>query len=704
MSSTSGRHQHAQAPAGKGQAELSGEHADDRAQARAILQAPLYVALGLCLGCAWYYSLPFEPALSGLAIASIITLIAYWRLRRMKLGRPWRILALIISGIVFGAFIAKVHTSIRPPAKMTRSIGPTPVEGWVTDVEPGANGNRLRLNVHAVAGEAIADTPRHIRLTHKLSLNVEPGRFVRCYAVLRPPPQPGLPGDYAFNRQAYFEGLEAVGYVQGRCRGGTAGVQQRYSDRLAMSVSKIRRGLAQHVRVAAGERAGGFAAALTSGDRSFMPQADVEALRNSGLAHLLAISGLHLGLVGGLVYFALRRSLSAWEWFALRVPVQKPAALVAILSTFVYLMLSGASISTQRAFIMAAVFFGAILLDRAPISIRSFSVAMGAVIVLQPHSVMSPGFQMSFAATGALIATYEGWSRSRREKGLSGNAGIGFVLKSLVVTSIIGAAATAPFALYHFDRLAPYGLAANILAMPIITFISGPMAGLALVAAPFGLSDYFLRAFGWSLERVLDIAYWASGSGEAGISLGAAMPGGVLLCLSAGLAGLCLSPTLRARAIVLSVATMCSALAWGAAPSLVLHWSASGDVYVNTASGDVRKLGLVEADGLGPLRYSDLVDVRDCADAICKLTTPAGNAVIGTSSNLEQHCTADVSFVISDGITRPTCFPGATYLSWTDQDNRRGASIMKPAFGSPVIERPGCGHRPWAPCLHTPSQ
>ena len=168
-------------------------------------------------------------------------------------------------------------------------------------------GVRLRLKVHAIDGLDENQTPPIVRVTHISSLETEPGRFVRCWVVLRPPPAPIIQGDYAFNRQAWYTGLGAVGYVQGRCRGGAIGAPHSFLAGVELTISKVRRQLAQHVFEAAGQKAGGFAAALASGDRSFMSEADQEALRGAGLAHLLAISGLHMGIVGGLVFLMVWR-------------------------------------------------------------------------------------------------------------------------------------------------------------------------------------------------------------------------------------------------------------------------------------------------------------------------------------------------------------------------------------------------------------
>jgi competence protein ComEC len=167
--------------------------------------------------------------------------------------------------------------------------------------------------------------------------------------------------------------------------------------------------------------------------------------------------------------------------------------------------------------------FGAVLADRAALSLRSYAIAMILVVLLQPESVMTPGFQMSFAASGALIATYEAWSRRRaeRERILGPTT---FTWASLFVTSLVAGMATAPFAIYHFDRVAAFGLLANLLAMPIITFVSAPLAALSLILTPFGFGDVGLRLFGYSLEAVLAIANWCSSLPAAAWTLPKSMP------------------------------------------------------------------------------------------------------------------------------------------------------------------------------------
>lgn len=664
-----------------------------------ILRGPLYFALGLCAGVSVYFTLPFEPGLTLLVLASLLVLGATAWLRRHTLPYAFRVFVIVSTGAAIGLLLAKCQTELASRPVLTHTIGPTMVEGWVTGIEPGKNGARLRIDVSAISGESTATMPQKIRLTHSLSLNVGPGRHVRCWAVIRPPPRAALPGDYNFSRHAYLEGLDGVGYVQGRCKGGVLSAEREGLAGVQSRIAQFRRQLALHVDKAAGERAGGLAAALTSGDRSFMSEADTEALRGSGLAHLLAISGLHLGLISGLIFFAVRRGLALWEWLALRFPVQKIAAGAAITGAAAYLVISGASISTQRAFIMAAVFFGAILLDRSPVSLRTFSVAMIAVILIHPHSVMSPGFQMSFAATGGLIASFEAWTKRRNARGEYGG-GMGFVMKSLVLSSFIGAAATAPFALYHFDRVAPLGLAANLLAMPIVTFVSAPSAGLAFLTWPLGLSDLFLSIFGWSLERVLSIAEWASDAGGEGMGLGEAMPQSAFLALVAGLIVCCLAGSMRRVAgTVLATLIIAAGLSL-VAPKMLLHISQSGDAYVRNTQGSVERYQLKKGTGLAPLRYADLDPTGRCDNDVCDVETDAGMVVIGIDTVPHTPCESGAAtIIIGDRFDGEKCMASLETAKLVYSTEDAPLTVYRNIFGKLWMRTPTCGHRPWLPCL-----
>lgn len=659
---------------------------------------PLMLAFAVCSGAAVYFSLSFEPSmmiLLGSAGASLLL----WFVARLWWTSDAAITAVVIClGVSVGMLAAGVRTSLVEAPVVTGETRPAMVEGWVQDVEPGRKGVRLLIRVHSVAGMAAEDWPENVRLTHTSRLEVAPGRFVRCWAILRPPPGPSMPGEYDFRRQAWFAELGAVGYVQGRCRGGVLGAPAGVAGKASLWLGAARRNLALEVNEAAGERAGGFAAALVSGDRSFMSVEDSEALRDAGLFHIVSISGLHLSIVGGLVFLLIKRSLVFIEPLALRVPVQKPAAITAILACLAYLIVSGAAVETQRSFIMIAIVFGAVIFDRAAISLRTFAIAMIVVVLLQPESVATPGFQMSFAATGALVAAFEMW-RDRRARQDRVMGPIAFSWASIVVTSLVAGLATMPFALFHFNRSSPVGFVANLVATPIVTFLTAPAAAISFVLAPFGFADIGLRLFGYSLELLLAVShYFAQFAGEAGAS-DRAMPAGALIAATLSLAAfMALSGKLRVLAIV--TLTAASLGIWSQAPRRIAHWSPSGELFVSTTGAGVEKIELIPGDGLSPLRFSSATSF-DCEAAHCDKVTESG-AIIRIQQGLEPTVCILAHLENKPAPQREACNSqgAATALLWTWPDIAASGGRTAYLKGGKlrVVDAPKCGLRPWHPC------
>jgi competence protein ComEC len=291
-------------------------------------------------------------------------------------------------------------------------------------------------------------------------------------------------------------------------------------ERIALWLAGQRARLADALVRAMPGRRGAFAAAIIVGDRSNIDKADAEALRVSSLAHLLAISGLHMGLLTGLVFAAVRVLLAALPVAVAGVSAKKAAAVAALCAGLGYLMLSGATVATQRAFVMMAVAFTAVLIDRPAISLRGLALAAAVVLAIRPVSLMDVGFQMSFAATAALVAGYEEvrrrrqlrYARQEEKRQKHGRRGrvlrtAGLYLAGLVFTSVIAGTATAPYSAYHFNRVAPYGLPANLAAVPVMGLVIAPAAVAAGVLAPVGLAGPPLWLMGEGIEWVLTAAH-----------------------------------------------------------------------------------------------------------------------------------------------------------------------------------------------------
>jgi competence protein ComEC len=261
-----------------------------------------------------------------------------------------------------------------------------------------------RCRIRGLEPEA---TPIRLRATVKGD-PPPPGTPVRLFAILNPPPAPASPGAYDFGRNAFFEGMGGVAFALSPTRPAVL-PEAPWRLRLAMRINGVRFGLAQRIVDRLGPRTGGVAAAMVTGHETWIERDDLDAMRDSGLAHILSISGLHMAVVGGFVFFLSGWALRPMPWLALRVSGKKVAAVAGLIAVGTYLVISGAPPPAERAAITYSIAFIAILLDRQAITMHALAVAALIVLALQPEAIVTPGFQMSFAATAALVALVESW-------------------------------------------------------------------------------------------------------------------------------------------------------------------------------------------------------------------------------------------------------------------------------------------------------
>lgn len=528
-------------------------------------------------GVGLYFALPREPGVVGYGLAAIgmcLGLAAAIRWRE-ALGPPGIALALVALGVLSAGL--RAH-QVAGPALEFRYYGA--IEGRVVAIDRSAS-DALRLTLDSVRLEDMdpARTPHRVRVSlHGANDDPppEPGAVVMLTGHLLPPSGPAEPGGFDFRRHAHFLSLGGVGYsripvmlLEPRAKG-------------AARLFHLRRSLSAAIQHRIDGQAGAFAAAVLTGDRSGLAAGPVEAMRDANIAHLLAISGLHMGLLTGFVYGALRLVLALIPPLALRYPVRKWAAGVALGAGAFYLALSGGNVATERAFIQVAVMFCAVLLDRRAITLRSVAIAAIIVLLRRPETLMSPGFQMSFAATAALVGVFgalrgatwlQGWPHWAR------------AVFALVVSSAVAGAATAPFAAAHFNQIAVYGLIANLLTVPVMGSVVIPGAVLALILWPLGLSG----PVWWVMEQGLT---WILAVAERVAALPGAVnpvptpPGGTLgvIALSALVVLLW-----QGRARWVGVVPVCMALwLWSGAERPMLLVSDTG-----------RLAGLMSAEGRG---------------------------------------------------------------------------------------------------------
>ncbi len=460
-----------------------------------------WLALAFGSGVGVYFALPVEPtpAQAAALAATTLALCGLGWLGRAGAG----FLAILLAAGLAGGLAAQARTQlVAGPVLGYRYYGA--IEGRVIEIDRSASGApRLTLDRVRLDRMGPAETPRSVRISlHDVTgLGPAPGQRVMTTGHLTPPSGPAEPGGFDFQRNAWFEGLGGIGYSRVPLL-----LADPAPDGVTLVVARIRAAVGDWLRARMPGQTGQVATAITTGDRSGLSDEVTAALRASNLAHLLAISGLHMGLLVGFVFWSVRGGLALFPPLALQYPTRAWAAAVAFPFALAYLFLSGGSVATQRAFVMAAVMLGAILLGRRALSIRSVALAALLILLWRPESLTGPGFQMSFAATGALVLAFRwasrhggGWMRGWR----------GFLV-SLLLSSIVAGAATAPIAALHFNRLGQFGVLANVLAVPMMGTLVMPLLLVALLLWPLGLEALPLRIAGWGIDYILWVVEWVA--------------------------------------------------------------------------------------------------------------------------------------------------------------------------------------------------
>ena len=478
---------------------------------RWILWIPVFIGAGIFL----YFSLKYEPSMQDTGFFLMLPMIGAWlSFRRFS----FFFVPFIITSIVAMGFMAahyKTITSLTP--SIEKSDSPFWIRATIEQIEHRDYGYRLtlkkldlwqpkrgRLKPH--------ETPEKIRVNIRTDMeeNLLPGERVSFKAFLTPPAQrPAYPGGYDFSFIAYFKKIGAVGYsITDVKRFHKDGIKTpSFEEDIAILRHKISANIRDSID---NKKTSGIAAALITGDRGTIDKDILDDMRKSGLGHLLAISGLHMGIVMAGFFFISRAVFALIPRIVLHYNIKKWSAIMSLFVGLFYLFITGMPVSAQRAYIMASLFFLAILLDRTGTPMRPISYAAIIIMLIAPESVLGVSFQMSFAASFALIAAYEVLPRFY-DNGSSLFKKFSVYLVGIVGSSIIAGLAIAPFAIYHFGTYANYGLLANIIAIPLTSFVVMPFGILSLLLMPFGLEGLFLAPMSLGLEIITSHASYVSG-------------------------------------------------------------------------------------------------------------------------------------------------------------------------------------------------
>lgn len=504
-------------------------------------QLALWIPVLFAIGISGYFAIPAEPADWMLwLLGAMLILLAGAALRAGPTARVGLLLALLPAA-GFAAAALRSAVVAAPVLAYERTAA---VEGRIVGLSRSASDlPRVLLDRVVIHGVAPADTPAYVRISLSEATPPEvlrPGLRIIGTARLSPPGGPTEPGGFDFRAIAWFESLGAVGYTRTpmlEMEGGDASGFHQIAFRLRMALSA-------HIQARVPGQNGAFAAAILTGDRSHIDRGVEDDLRISTLYHLVSISGLHMSLLAAAVFAIVRYGLALAPYLALNWPLKKIAAWAALAGGAAYLAVSGFGVPTQRAYVMTAVVLVAVLLDRPALTMRSVALAAFVVLAVAPESLMQAGFQMSFAATTALIAAFEGlrglsWWRATQ---IDRRWRLAKPLIGVAMTSLVAGAATAPFSAFHFNIMAQYGLLANLLGVPAMGVVVMPAAVIGLIAAPFGLDWLPFTAMGWGIGYILGVAAFVAGLGGAvigvpagpGITLGLLALGGVLIVLWCG--------------------------------------------------------------------------------------------------------------------------------------------------------------------------
>lgn len=479
----------------------------DKERHQAILWAPVALGIGISL----YFQLVIEPPM-WVGFAAFALGAALCSLRK----NPWRLMGHGIFLAALGFILIQYRTHDLSTPMLAQELQAVRLEGTVATVEYMPKALRLTLSDPVFEGEQVTSVPRLVRITAKGRLIpydiLYPGQRVSLKATLAAPKWPVAPGGYDFRRKSYFDGIGAVGFALTPPRILEESIaHQTWQQRLAF----WRHELSVEIRSAIPGQSGAIAAALVTGDRSAIEEDIRQAFADSGIAHILAISGLHLSIVAGIVFLVVRGLLSLIPPIALRFQTKKLAAGIAVLATFGYLMLCGATFPAQRAFIMSTIFLIAMLADRTALTLRNISLAATVILLLFPESIINLSFQLSFAAITAIVSGYEAL-RPRmmawRQEGMGPFKKLMFYSIGIIGSSTLANLATTPIAIYTFHRFTMMGELTNLCAIPLVSFIIMPLLILFLISLCFGLQDWVAplldRAIGYMILAAQEVSSW----------------------------------------------------------------------------------------------------------------------------------------------------------------------------------------------------
>jgi len=637
---------------------------------------PLWFAGGIGL----YFILNDEPPLWLAALSGstgLALLIARHRLR-----------GALAAGLFLAGFaLVTVRCFLIVTPMLTTATAADAHQGTVLQLDHLSYGTRLVLELEDGLKVRVT-APKDL-----LPASMAVGDRLEAPIRLAPITAPFTPGGYDLQRQLYFQGIGGIGWIEGAARH-----EPKDATSWRVTLERFRADLQQAIHQSLPEREAAVAAALVVGEQGAIAEEDAKAMRTAGLSHLLSISGLHIGLVAWLFLGGLSALLSLIPALVLRWPARKIAAYPALAAIFFYALLAGWDIPVQRSFLMYALVLLALMVNRDPWSLRSVALAAFAVLVVTPEALLSPGFQMSFAAVLVLIA---GWERVQPRLLALREAGgwpyvAGAWLLGTIASSLLATLATTPFALHHFQQPSPYGILANMIAIPLSGIVIMPAAVLAVFGMIVGWPEPGFALLGWGIDLLLDLAAGVAEFPNANLLL-PALPTGPLLLIVAGGIWLALSVT-NLRWVGLG-SILIGLLLYTQVPRPLGMVSANGRAIAVAGEGKLQVAGVgrssIQARAWGERALTRSIDPIACG-AVCFLKTEGLTlALVRAGQGVRQAC-READILVTLVPLRQPC-PGPALVRDVYDAERDGAvAIYREGGGFRLDQdRDHRGRRPW---------
>lgn len=502
------------------------------------LWLPFFFACGIGI----YFMLPVEPSKwATLAVIELLIVLAVLLRYRIR----WLYALIVPAAVVAGFAVIQLRTLY-----LATEQAPVPAEklylqGRIEHLDYNSRGNR-----RMILGRLTDFDGNPVPGRFRVSMRPQPGKLysgqcVELVAKLMPLASASLPGGYQFDRKSFYLGLSGSGYSESRVLPVDCREPASWRERFSFKVAGWRQSIMEKIKRILPPDEASVASAVIAGEQTGINSRLIQNYRDSGLAHFLSISGLHMSMLAGLMFFFIRLLMALIPPLTLRCDSKKVSAVFALLISVVYLLISGAAIPAQRAFIMTFIVLLGVLLDRRAISMKTIAWAAFLVLLITPEALVGASFQMSFAAVIALIAFYERFAGTLKRfldgKGTSSSLIVKtfkivfLYIVGILVSDLVASLATLPFSVYHFNRIALFTTLANLMAGPIIGLLIMPFTLFSLLLMPLGLEYWPLRLVGYGIRLVNDITAYVSSLPSAGYQVLSMPLWGLLLMVFGGL-------------------------------------------------------------------------------------------------------------------------------------------------------------------------